>query len=151
MSPHMMNKYDLLQTVQEKLSEKIVALEALIADTRAANNETKSSMGDKYETSREMVQQEIDKLQLQLNGNLAARASLATLPLSKHDTVGTGSVVKTQRGLFFIAVSVGEIVAGDDKVFVISPESPLATALNTKKAGDCVSVNNMKHHILQVW
>ena len=47
-----MNKSELLQIIQNKLSEKIENLERLIAETRAANNETKSSMGDKYETGR---------------------------------------------------------------------------------------------------
>ena len=33
----------------------------------------KSSMGDKYETSREMLQQEINNLQLQLNEQLKSQ------------------------------------------------------------------------------
>ena len=71
-----MNKSEILQIIQKKLSEKIDNLERLIDETRASNNETKSSMGDKYETSREMVQQEINNLQIQLNENLRAKNSL---------------------------------------------------------------------------
>ena len=68
-----MNKSEILQIIQKKLSEKIDNLERLIAETRASNNETKSSMGDKYETTREMVQQEINNLQIQLNENIRAK------------------------------------------------------------------------------
>ncbi len=145
-----MNKSDLLQVVYGKLSEKIRTLEQLIADTRAANNETKSSMGDKYETSREMVQQEINKLQLQLNDSISARNSLASINVSPHETIAAGSLVKTQRGLFFIAVPVGEIVFGNEKIFVLSPESPLATAMWGKKTGDSVLVNHTEHNIIQI-
>ena len=71
-----MNKSEILQIIRGKLSEKTDYLEHLISETRAANNETKSSMGDKYETSREMVQQEINNLQVQLNENLKSLNSL---------------------------------------------------------------------------
>lgn len=146
-----MNKSDLLQIVYGKLSEKIHTLEQLIADTRAANNETKSSMGDKYETTREMVQQEINKLQLQLNDNISARKSLASINVSPHETAAAGSLVKTQRGLFFISVPVGETVFDNEKIFVLSPESPLALAMWGKKTGDSVIVNSTEHNIIQIW
>jgi hypothetical protein len=61
-----MNKSEILKIIHQKLSQKIETLEKMIAETRASNNETKSSMGDKYETSREMVQQEINNLQIQM-------------------------------------------------------------------------------------
>ena len=50
-------KSELLEIIHQKISEKIQKLEQLIAETRASNNDTKSSMGDKYETSHEMLQQ----------------------------------------------------------------------------------------------
>ena len=62
-----MDKAKILELVKSKISEKIGNLERLIAETRASNNDTKRSMGDKYETGREMLQQEINNLQLQLS------------------------------------------------------------------------------------
>ena len=115
-----MNKSEILQIIQKKLSEKIDNLERLIAETRASNNETKSSMGDKYETSREMVQQEINNLQIQLNENLRAKNSLKLMNINAHQIVGLGSLVKTDKGLFYIAVSLGEIIFNDDKIFLHS-------------------------------
>ncbi len=74
-----MNKAELLELVKQKISEKIQKLEQLIAETRASNNDTKSSMGDKYETSREMLQQEINNLQLQLNEQLKSQQILKNI------------------------------------------------------------------------
>lgn len=62
-----MKKLEILETVRDKVLEKIEYLDRLISETRASSNDTKSSMGDKYETGREMLQQEINKLQTQLN------------------------------------------------------------------------------------
>ena len=61
------NKEELVNITKSKIQDKIKSLEKLIAETRASNNETKSSMGDKYETGREMLQQEINNLQVQVN------------------------------------------------------------------------------------
>ncbi len=146
-----MNKSEILQIIQDKLSAKIENLERLIAETRASNNETKSSMGDKFETTREMVQQEINNLQIQLNENANARNSLKLINVKPHQMVGLGSLVQTDKGLFYIAVSLGEIIFDKKKIFVISTESPLAKELFGKKKNDEISLNNSKQMILEIW
>ena len=146
-----MNKSEILNTVSEKLELKIKTLENLIAETRASNNETKSSMGDKYETTREMVQQEINNLQIQLNENVRAKNSLKFINITPHQIIGSGSLVETERGLFFIAVSLGEIIVEKKKIFIISPESPLAKVLIGKKKGEEISLNNSKQTIQNLW
>ena len=146
-----MNKTEILQIIQDKLSEKIGTLERMIAETRASNNETKSSMGDKYETSREMVQQEINNIQLQLNENLRAKNSLKLITTNPHQTIGVGSLVETEKGLFYIAVSLGEIIFNEKKIFVISTESPLGNVLLGHKTGEEISLNNLKQKIIKIW
>lgn len=146
-----MNKSEILQIIQDKLSAKIDNLERLIAETRASNNETKSSMGDKFETSREMVQQEINTLQIQLNENRNSRNSLKTINTNLHQTIGLGSLVQTDKGFFYIAVSLGQIISNEQKIFVISTESPLGKALYGKKKGDEILLNNIKQTVNTVW
>lgn len=146
-----MKKAEILQIIQDKLLEKIATLEKMIAETRASNNETKSSMGDKYETSREMVQQQINNLQVQLNDNNNARNSLKTINTNLHQTVGLGSLVETDKGLFYIAVSLGEITYQEKKIFVISTESPLGKSLFGKSKGEDISLNNIRQTILNLW
>ena len=146
-----MNKSEILQIIQDKLSAKIDNLERLIAETRASTNETKSSMGDKFETSREMVQQEINTLQIQLNENRNSRNSLKIINTNLHQTIGLGSLVQTEKGFFYIAVSLGEIISNEKKIFVISTESPLGKALYGKKKGDEILLNNLKQTVKNVW
>lgn len=150
-----MNKTELIKLINQKLSEKIQTFEKLIAETRASNNDTKSSMGDKYEIGREMLQQEINNLQVQLNEVLKQQDFLKTSfdklrMTKKFDKAEKGAIVKTEKGLFFISVSLGEINFDNQKIICISPESPLAKAMNGKQKGDVFSLNNMSQKIIDI-
>ena len=144
-------KSELLEIIHQKISEKIQKLEQLIAETRASNNDTKSSMGDKYETSREMLQQEINNLQIQLNEHLKSQKILININPNPHKVVSLGSLVETEKGMFFIAISLGELSFNQEKIFVISAESPLAKAMNGKKTGESFVVNNLSQIIKNIW
>ena len=144
-------KPELLEIIHQKISEKIQKLEQLIAETRASNNDTKSSMGDKYETSREMLQQEINHLQIQLNEHLKSQQILKNINPNPHKIVTLGSLVETEKGMFFIAISLGELSFNQEKIFVISAESPLAKAMNGKKTGESFVVNNLSQIIKNIW
>lgn len=145
-----MDKASLLRLIKEKLSEKIENFEKLISETRASSNDTKSSMGDKYETGREMLQQEINNLQVQLNEILKQKDFLKTVLPKPNDKAEKGAIVKTEKGLFFISVSLGEIQIENEKIICISPESPLAKAMNGKQKGDTFSLNNMSQKIIEI-
>ena len=145
-----MNKTELIKLINQKLSEKIQNFEKLIAETRASNNDTKSSMGDKYETGREMLQQEINNLQTQLNEVLKQQGFLKTILIKPSDKAEKGAIVKTERGLFFISVSLGELSFEHQKIICISPESPLAKAMNGKQKGEVFSLNNMSQKIVDI-
>lgn len=145
-----MNKSSLIDIIKLKLSEKIQNFERLIAETRASSNDTKSSMGDKYETGREMLQQEINNLQIQLNEVLKQQDFLKTILVKSSDKAEKGAVVKTEKGLFFISVSLGEIIFENKKIICISPESPLAKAMHGKKKDEVFSLNNMNQIIEKI-
>ena len=146
-----MNKEELIKIIREKLSEKIQGFEKLIAETRASSNDTKSSMGDKYETGREMLQQEINNLQVQLNEILKQKDFLKTILPKPSDKAEKGAIVKTEKGLFFISVSLGEIKVENEKIICVSPESPLAKAMQGKQENEVFSVNNINQKIENIW
>lgn len=145
-----MDKEKLLKVVQSKLNKKIEYLEHLIAELRASNTDTKSSMGDKYETGREMLQQEINQLQLQLNELTNQMVQLEKLPLKANTTAINGALVKTNTGYYFISVSAGEVVLNGEKIMAISPETPLAKALYGKSAGEQFLLNHNVQMVEQI-
>lgn len=145
-----MDKASLLTIIKTKLSEKIANFEKLISETRSSANDTKSSMGDKYETGREMLQQEINNLQVQLNEILKQKDFLKTILPKPSDKADKGAIVKTEKGLFFISVSLGEIKIENEKIICISPESPLAKAMFEKQKDDVFSINNISQEIKEI-
>ena len=145
-----MNKMEILALVKTKVEEKILYLENLIADTRSSNNDTKSSMGDKYETGREMLQQEINRLQNQANVFIQQRDFLKKISTHENSKVETGTLVETDKGWFYLSVSLGEFQFEGKKIFAISPETPLAIAMLNKKVGDNIVVNQMQQKIKSI-
>ncbi|PJJ67665.1 hypothetical protein [Chryseobacterium geocarposphaerae] len=146
-----MNKEQILNTIKIKVEEKVHAFEKLIAETRASNNDTKSSMGDKYETGREMLQQEINNLQRQLNETLSQQAVLQKITSEPSLKVQNGALVKTDKGLFYVSVSVGEIIFNDQKIMTVSVESPLIKAMSGKTKDDQFMINTMLQTIEEIW
>lgn len=146
-----MNKHEIINIVRAKLTDKIQYFENLIAETRASNNDTKSSMGDKYETGREMLQQEINNLQRQLNEVLNQQGALQKITSEPSEKVQNGALVKTNRGLFYVSASMGEIIFENQKIMTVSAESPLVKAMFGKKMGDSFTINNINQDIEHIW
>jgi transcription elongation GreA/GreB family factor len=146
-----MNKQEILNSIKAKITDKIQYFENLIAETRASNNDTKSSMGDKYETGREMLQQEINNLQRQLNEALNQQAVLQKITPDPSEKVQNGAIVKTNKGLFYISASMGEIVFEDHKIMTVSAESPLVKMMYGKKTGESFTINTIDQHIENIW
>lgn len=146
-----MNKQEIINIIKAKAADKIRHFENLIAETRASNNDTKSSMGDKYETSREMLQQEINNLQRQLNEVLNQQAVLKKISSDPSEKVQNGALVKTNKGMFYVAVSVGEIIVENHKIMTVSTESPLVKAMFGRKMGDSFIINNINQDIEHIW
>lgn len=146
-----MDKSKILEIIKSKISEKIQNLETLITETRASSNDTKSSMGDKYETGREMLQQEINNLQRQLNEILNQQAIVQKINEESSSKVQNGALVKTDKGLFYISVSLGELVCDNQKIMTVSVESPLVKAMYGKKAGETFAINNIQQKIENIW
>lgn len=146
-----MDKSKILQTVKNRIAEKMLKFEELIASTRASSNDTKSSMGDKYETGREMLQQEINNLQRQLNEVSVQQISVQEITAEPSAKVQSGALVKTDKGLFYIAASVGEVVSDNRKIMTVSPESPLVKAMAGLGKGQGFFVNTVSHQIEEIW
>jgi transcription elongation GreA/GreB family factor len=132
------------------IRQRIETAETALAQAReASNDDTKSSAGDKYETSREMMQQDIDRnkrLLMDAQDNLRIleaidRAADAS-GLIKH-----GSLVHTSQGVFYISVSAGQLALDSEKVFAVSPASPIGSLLLNKQKGDSFTFNSKNYRI----
>ena len=139
-------KSKLLAECHSIVDERIRVLqEALDEAIAAGNEETKSSVGDKYETGRAMMQMEQDKYRIQLMKVNFLKNELAIIDLNKkYDKVEKGALVLTQNGNYFISTSVGKLFIDGEKYFAISVEAPLSKALINKKEKDEVTFQHKK-------
>ena len=115
----------------------------------SANEETKSSAGDKYETGRAMAQLEIEKNNMQLVEAQKLKQTLLQLDSTKvSETVHAGSLVITNQGRYYVSVPAGQFAIDGENYFAVSPSSPIARILLGLKVGDLASFNK-KEFIVQ--
>jgi transcription elongation GreA/GreB family factor len=118
---------------EQMLRERMDAAQrAMDMAQEAANNEEKSSAGDKYETGRAM-----GHLQKDMHARQLAEAvkDLAAL----HATAGT--VVETDGVTLFISVGLGRQEVDGSTILFLSQLAPLAQALHAKSVGETIVLN----------
>ncbi len=148
----MQNKEKLIQCLLNLVEEKITTAKAEIESAREAQqNETKSSAGDKYETSREMMTQEIEKHAKSLaDAEQQKNILLRVVAIKSSAQIELGSLVKTNQGNYFLAVGMGNIKMEAYAVQTISIQSPIGKTLLNKKQGDYFEFNGKQFTILNV-
>lgn len=136
-------KHKVYTLCQQLVEERIAGAKNTIAEAqKAAEQETKSSAGDKYETGREMLQQEQNKASLQLMELLKLKKVLDELDPSRLCTkVEPGCLLKTDKGTFYFSIPLGQLSLEGQAFMVISPVAPLAQLLAGKGVGEQVQLN----------
>ncbi len=92
---------------------------------------------------------EQEKLSKQLSEIKTQKSELEKVNLSTSSKIGTGSLIETDNGLFFIAISIGKIKVENKEVFVISPQSPIGKVLINLNGKNDFELNNVKYQILK--
>lgn len=145
-------KASLYQLCVKFIEERIQTAEIALQQAReASNDDTKSSAGDKYETSREMMQQDIDRnkrLLIDAEENQRVLNSIKDIPFS--DSARNGSLVITDQGSFYLSISAGQLHLNDKTFFAISAVSPIGKLLLGKNIGDKFDFNGKKYSIKEV-
>lgn len=148
----MILKTELIAYCNTVVEQRVKEIDAALTDANSSIfSDTKSSAGDKYETSREMIQQDINRYQKQL---LLAQQDLAILDQIKStkptDYISNGSLVETTLGKYFISISMGACKFKNTAIFIISSVSPIGQLLMGKKKGDIILFNGKQQTILTV-
>jgi transcription elongation GreA/GreB family factor len=145
-------KEKLLAAVKAIVEQRMQnAWEAMQAAQASANEEGKSSAGDKYETARAMGQLDREMYGRQYQQAQQERAALERIdPDKQPPQITFGSLVQTDTNWYFVAVSVGIVPCDGQKVIVVSPQSPVGQQLMGKTVGDSVLLQGKKTAILGV-
>lgn len=148
-----MLKEKLYQFCIDFVTKREEEINKIIAEAQdAKNNETKSSAGDKYETTREVMQQEINLNLARLNEMGKLRSLLEHISPAQTGAVAVpGSVVYTTNGNFYIAIGTGKMLIDNTVFFGISAASPIGSKLMGHEAGYSFELNGKKFVIEKVF
>lgn len=101
--------------------------------------ETKSSAGDKHETGRAMLQLEMEKSSKQLISVYQMKQILSKIDHSqKEKKTGLGSLVLTNSGKYYLAISAGELKIDNESYYAVSIDSPIGKLLLGSVPGECL-------------
>ncbi len=127
------------------------AQEAIAAARESANDDTKSSAGDKFETSREMMQQEIDRNRKQLEESQRLKLVLEKIdPVKTMELIQNGALVTTNYGKFYISISLGQLTLDDCIYYAVSSVSPIGLKLMKQKEGYEFDFNGKLFRVIKV-
>lgn len=147
--------------IKEQIFEQIIELlnlridaahQAIVSAKESRDNETKSSVGDKYETSRTLMQLEVEKNRVQLTKTEMLKSQLLKINLrKKFETITFGSLVITTQNNYFISAAIGKIEVENQNYFCISLAAPIGKLLHSKKVGDSFSFQGNNIEITEIF
>ena len=137
-----------LKIIEDKIKSLKAALSSL---EESRNNETKSSAGDKYETSRAMLHMEEEKTRTQISKTNQLKLLLEKInPSESFDEVSLGCLLISNQGNYYISAPVGKVVLDDENYFCISMASPIGKQLRGKRKGDEIIFAERKIKIQEI-
>ncbi len=141
--------YDFCQTYAK---DRVTRLQTQMATLQESLfSETKSSAGDKHETGRAIMQLERERLGQQLAVAEALTQALTKVNINPlKGPIGLGSLVRTNKANYFLAISAGECHAEGGLVYCISPNTPIGGFLLGKSVGDVFVFNDKEITVLEV-
>jgi hypothetical protein len=145
-------KQKILYHYQILLQDKIDIYQDLINSlTEDAQNDAKSSAGDKHETTLSKLHIEQEKIANKLKEAIEQQVILSKLDIEQiSDNVVLGSLVKTNHLTVLVCTALPKITVDNRVVFAISPQSPLGIQLMHKPVQTEFLVNQVKYKILEI-
>ncbi len=148
-----MERKQVKEEVLTQLQKQIVNInEQITSLTEDAQNDAKSSAGDKHETGLAMMHLEQEKLSAKLRDLLQFETIVLKLPEEKQtDKVTLGSIVKTSKGIFYVSIAIPALKFQNQTVVCISPSAPLMKLLLNKTSGEEITFNSITYKILEIY
>lgn len=136
----MLTKSEVIAELDKQLLTKLSYLATNLQQAiDSRNSDTKSSAGDKFETSREMAQIEIHKIE---NEILKTQQFISDLFYKDIQ------FIITDKGTFLISIPFGKLMVSGTEVFCISKNAPITKHLINTKKNDSFFYNDMKYNII---
>ena len=137
------------QLVQDKIDVYRDMIANLADD---AQNDAKSSAGDKHETALSMMHLEQEKLVQKLRENIEMQSILDKIdPMAITSKVALGSVVKANNIFLFVCGALPKITVDGVTIIALSPQSPLGEKLLGKSVGYVFEIQSSTYNIESIF
>ena len=147
----MIRKKDVIEYILSILRSNTKLLEKELKSINDEKNSiTKSSSGDKHETSRALMQSEFEKIYNNYQSQLNHLKVIESLDISDKSKIGLGSLIETDSSILFIGIGLGIHHIDKRKVLIVSKASPIGKQIDGKEEGDYISLNDNKDTIFRI-
>ncbi|TDS66160.1 hypothetical protein [Myroides indicus] len=136
----------------QRLNDKIDAFQSIVEElSLGAQNDAKSSAGDKHETALSMMHLEQENLSKKIQECFDLKDVVSKIDENKQsEKVEFGSVVKVNTVHLFFSAALPKIVVEEISVLPISVDAPIAKELLGRRLKDTFVFNNCEftiHHL----
>ncbi len=136
---HLLQKKDELHTQLNELNQAVA-------------NETKSTVGDKYETARAMLQIDIGNCNKQIIVLKNEQIICSQIVINKnYNKVSLGSLVQTNIGIFFVVFASKKLIVDGTMIQFISTEAPIYQVIKGLKINNHVLFNGNKIIVTDIY
>lgn len=109
------------------------------------DSDTKSSAGDKFETGREMMQREMDKISASLDMLKGQLAQMRRIDVHENPArIGLGSFIETDAENYYLSVGLGRLSCLGIPFYAISADSPIGELLVGKQTNEIIELRGRK-------
>ena len=139
----MINPVEIKQQVYEHCQNYVLDLikraqHGLHEAQQEANREQKSSAGDKFETHRAMMHLQMESFLSRLHVAQELDRQLHLVSLHPTSSISLGSLVVTDQGCFFIAISAPAYPIQGQEYVCLSTQAPFYKAMHGLEVGDWI-------------
>ncbi len=145
-------KESLYQECVNKIQGRYDKIKQTIADLNESLEEASSSGGDDgFDNSRAMLQIDIENAMKQLGEVNILKEVLKKLDIkSSTPYARLGSLVFTDKAIFFLSLSIGTVNIGDINYLCVALHSPIGDMIAGKQAGEKFVFNQVEQEILEI-
>ena len=146
-----MNRKEILSKITEEQQRVIDCLKQSVERYKIASDLDEDDTSDPDDSAR---QTQAKDMQLRYEKLLQKEKNDMEFVLSQnensHQEIELGSLVETEKHLFFLGVALPVIKGNAKEIYCISPEAPIYKNLLNKKIGDSVQVGNSTFEIISI-
>jgi len=132
----------ILQHLEERMEQ---GKKDFLLAKESRDSDTKSSAGDKFETGREMMQREMDKISASLDMLKGQLAQMKRIEIHENPArVGLGSFIETDAENYYLSVGLGKLRFSGTQIYAISADSPIGELLYGKQTNEIIELRGRK-------